>query len=76
MAGIVGAPTGMLVYSTLARQNTSLWKEYISDRNGVVISRGNKLADGPRKSRFVEHNEPDKTYLHIKRYGHHNLCVT
>ena len=77
VATIVGKYVGIGVRSEQARLNTSVWKEHISDRNGVVIIRGNRLVDGPRKSRYKErYHRKKKSYLSIRRYAHHSLCVT
>ena len=77
VSGLVGMEVGVIrkVFNA-STLTTSFWKEYITDRKGVVIIRGNKIVDGPRKSRYGEHYEHDRTYLHWKRYVHLNLCVT
>ena len=72
----MGEYIGVVVHTEQAKRNTSVWKEHISDRNGVVIIRGNTLVDIPRKSHYEVRNLKTKSYLIITRYAHHNLCVT
>ena len=55
-----------------ARRDTTVWKEYITDPEGVIMVQGNKLV-GPRKSRYGAHMLPGfrtstSTFLWIKSY--------
>ena len=51
-----------------ARLSTSVWKEHITDRKGVVIIRAGEVVNGPRKDHFIAHDMAKISILEFKRY--------
>jgi len=68
---IVGSSFAAMITTSCADTNSSVWKEHITDRNGVVIYRARHPVEGPRKSRYGYYNRPNASLFYLVRYA---LC--
>ena len=51
------------------KESSGVWKEHITDPDGVVIIEAGQPVDGPRKNRYPHLNDPRGPALEITSYG-------
>ena len=64
---MLGHQTKVLVRGNSPGDESSVWKEHITDDNGVVIYRANRPVGGPREDRYVHEQNSAGSTLFIKR---------
>ena len=64
---VKGHQTKVLVHSSSPSSESSVWKEFITKEEGVVIYVANKPTEGLRTDRYAHEDNPAGSTLFIKK---------